>query len=98
MMFIPRENFDGYWQVLMSEIPFLDEGMTKGSYNVLGARLLGFTYAEYLKYCAARYNGTIRKATGYPYCVFKNKSDCANVCGLLNKEWKKVEKFMKGDK
>lgn len=96
MTFLPRENFDGNWQVSMSEIPFLDEGCTKGSYNVLAARLLGFTYAEYLKYCAAKHNGIIRKSSGYPYCIFKNKSNCASVCELLNKEWKKVEKFMKG--
>lgn len=95
MMFVPRENWDGYWQVSMTEIPFLDQGMTKGSYNVLNARLLGLSYCDYLKYCRAQHNGTIRKSSGYPYCVFKDKKNCNDVCNLLNKEWGKIEKFFK---
>lgn len=96
MTFIPRQNPDGNWQIQMSEIPFLDEGRTKGSYNVLSARLLGLSYPDYLKYCRAQHGGIIKKSKGYPYCVFKEKANCSRVCGLLNTEWRKVERFLKG--
>ena len=96
MIFYPRQNPDGNWQIQMSEIPFLDKGCTKGSYNVISARLLGLSYSDYLKYCRAQHNGIVKKSSGYPYCVFKEKTDCNKICGMLNIEWRKVEKYLKG--
>lgn len=58
----------------------------RGSYGVLAARLLGFTYPEYLRYCAVN-GGTLKGRTGFPHCVFKNKKDAEKICNLINKEW-----------
>lgn len=96
-MFIPRENCEGYFQVSLREIPFADspDFYCKGSYNVIEARLLGFTYPDYLRYCRANFNGVLRGREGYTYCVFKNKKDCLAICEMLNREFKKVEESLK---
>lgn len=95
MTFMPRENPDGYWQAAVNEVPFSAQGMIKGSLNVLQARLLDLSYADYLQFCRANYNGMLRGRSGYSYCVYKDKADCQKVCQILNKEWIKVEKFLK---
>ena len=95
MTFMPRENPDGYWQVAITEVPFKDKGVAQGSYNVLQARLLGLSYPDYLQFCRANYNGILRGREGYSYCLYKEKSDCQKVCQLINKEWNKVENFLK---
>lgn len=98
MRFQPRENPDGYWQVVMSEIPQIDDKTIpcNGSYNVIQARILGFTYPDYLRYCRANHSGTIRGREGYSYCVYKEKSNCAAVCKILNDEWQKFISNVKG--
>lgn len=88
-MFIPRENFDGYFQIVNTD----EFAIRGGSYNVIQARLLGFTYPDYLRYCRAKHKGTLRGRTGYSYVVFKDKKDCLDVCKLLNNEWKKVKEY-----
>lgn len=91
-MFIPRLNPDGTFQVTMRELPF--EGnpdiYCKGSYNVIAARLLGFTYPDYLRYCRA-HGGILRGKAGYSFCVFKEKKDCDNICRMLNVQMKRLE-------
>lgn len=94
-MFIPRENPDGCFQVSLREIPF-DKNpdiYCRGSFNILAARLLGFTYPDYLRYCRAL-GGILRGREGYSYCVFKNKKTCFDLCARLNKELKKVEEAL----
>ena len=95
-MFIPQLNPDGTYQVALREIPFATnpEIYCKGSYNVLAARLLGFTYPDYLRYCRSL-GGILRGREGYTYCVFKDRKVCANLCARLDKEFKRVEEGLK---
>ena len=57
-----------------------------GSYNVVCARALGVTYAEFLRWARDNYNGTIvGKGHKYPYITFSDKSDCNKCCMFLNR-------------
>ena len=92
MFFEPNETPEGYFLIGFKDIPFAtNEGFKyESSYHVLPARLLGFSYDDYLKYCAV--NGAkIRGLTGYRYPAWKDKSLCKKMCDKVNSEWKKFE-------
>ena len=66
-----------------------------GSYSVLAARLLNFTYPEYLRYCAV-HGATLKGRTGFPHPVFKEKKNADKICSLINSEWDRfVQSFYK---
>lgn len=90
-MFFPAETYDGYWKIEY----VLDEFVLKGddvsfyftsSYNVPPARLMGFTYPEYLRYCCA-HGAHLKGRQGYIHPVWIEKSDCKKVCDTLEKLW-----------
>lgn len=63
----------------------LGEGKVS-SFNIIAARVLGVTYAEFLRWARDNYNGTIiGKGYKYPYVVFYNKADCNKCCLFLTK-------------
>lgn len=65
------------------------------SYGILAARLLGFTYPDYLRYCSVN-GGTLKGRTGFPHPVFKEKKDAEKICKLINNEWDRfVQSFYK---
>lgn len=65
-----------------------------GSYHVIAARVLGYSYVEYLKFCSV--NGAIlRGREGYTYPVYKDKEDATKVCQILNENWVEVEEYLK---
>ena len=72
LMFVPRQNPDGFWQVSMEYIPFVDSDKFNcgGSYNVIMARFIGLSYPDYLRYCRDKHNGILRGRAGYTYCVY----------------------------
>ena len=97
-VFFPVETWDSNWMVGM----YLDDlriGEKQGeedvtwyftsSYNVPSARLLGFTYPDYLRYCRSK-GAMIRGKKGYTIPVWTNKSDCDEICKMVEKEWKKL--------
>ena len=58
---------------------------TKGSYNIIGARLMGLTYAEYLRMCRDVYGAEIiGKGSTYPYPVFKLSKGLEDLIKQLN--------------
>lgn len=61
----------------------------RGSYGVLAARLLGFTYPEYLRYCATQ-GGELKGRYGFPHVIFKNRVDALKICNRINQEWDKI--------
>lgn len=63
-----------------------------GSYNIIPARILGFSFPDYLRYVRDNFNATLRGREGYSVAFYKNKEDCKNIVNLLNKEWWKIEK------
>ena len=63
----------------------------KGSWNVLPARILGISYAEYLRYARDKYNGTLYgKGHKCPIVKFKNKNDCKALCKELLLRWTRI--------
>lgn len=58
---------------------------TEGSYNIIGARLMGLTYANYLRMCRDVYGAEIiGKNTLYPYPVFKLSQGLNDLIEQLN--------------
>lgn len=68
-----------------------------GSLNLVAARILGFSYPDYLRYTRDKYNATIRGAKGgHMYSIYKNRNDCYDIVEELNRAWSKIEEsFMK---
>lgn len=95
MEFFAREGTNKEWQVCVSDLDLFEGISFSGSYNVLQSRVLGLTYPQYLKLCMSKFNGELRGRAGYSYCTFKNKTDCKNVCAILNRNWSKIEKMIK---
>lgn len=58
---------------------------TNGSFNVIGARLMGLTYAQYLRMCRDIYGAEIiGKGNLYPYPVFKLSQGLNDLIDQLN--------------
>lgn len=58
---------------------------TEGSYNIIGARLMGLTYANYLRMCRDIYGAEIvGKGSLYPYPVFKLSQGLNDLIEQLN--------------
>lgn len=58
---------------------------TDGSFNVIGARLMGLTYAQYLRMCRDIYGAEIiGKGNNYPYPIFKFSKGLEDLIEQLN--------------
>ena len=72
--FMIRANLDKFY--LLS---------TEGSYNIIGARLMGLTYAQYLRMCRDEFGAEIiGKGSLYPYPVFKFSKGLQDLIEELN--------------
>ena len=66
---------------------------TTGSYNLLPARLLGLSYANYLRYCRDVYKAEIiGKNTMYPIAYFENNFATGDLIRILNERMSQIEK------
>ena len=58
---------------------------TSGSFNIIGARLMGLTYAQYLRMCRDVYGAEIiGKGSKYPFPVFKLSKGLEDLINELN--------------
>ena len=58
---------------------------TEGSYNIIGARLMGLTYADYLRMCRDIYGAEIvGKGEKYPFPIFKLSKELEDLIEQLN--------------
>ena len=58
---------------------------TEGSYNIIGARLMGLTYANYLRMCRDEFGAEIiGKGSLYPHPVFKLSQGLQDLIDQLN--------------
>lgn len=89
-IFIVRErSSEGYMIGLNFDL--LPNVYTKGSFNVLGARVLGLSYADYCRLCRDEYGARIvGKGCLYCFPVFPDKKSAQRVVSLLNEtaEWR----------
>lgn len=67
---------------------------TTGSYNLLPARLLGLSYAEYLRYCRDIYKAEIiGKNNMYPVAYFKDNVATGDLVRTLNSRMAAIEQL-----
>ena len=60
-------------------------GETTGSYNLICARLLGLSYAQYLRMCRDCFGAEIiGKGSKYPVAYFKRGEELESLIALLN--------------
>ena len=85
---------EGEYMVKLTDEMFSLMGCQSGSFNIVAARVLDFTYPDYLRYVRQNHNATLKGKKGYSYAVYKDRKDCVTVVTLLNDAWKKVEKAM----
>ena len=89
------ETYDERFSIEVS-LDNLDDEMIfyfTSSYNVVAARLLGFTYPDFLRFC--RSNGAkLEGRAGYTHPVWSNRNECQKICNLLNKEWEKFQSLI----
>ena len=72
--YIIRANLDKF---------FLES--TTGSFHIIGARLMGLTYADYLRMCRDCFGAEIvGKGSMYPYPIFKASSLLEELIKKLN--------------
>ena len=91
-MFIVREDCTLENYLVLFDANKLPEGLSVNtSYHILCARVLGFTYPDYLRFCIC--NGAYLKGKeGYCYPVFKDKKDAQKIAKLCNEYWKPYTK------
>lgn len=82
---------EGEYTVRLTDEMFSLMGCQSGSFNIVAARILGFSYPDYLRYVRDNHNATLKGKQGYSYAVYKDRKDCVAVVTLLNDTWKKVE-------
>lgn len=58
---------------------------TDGSYNVFHARIMGLSYASYLRFARDRYNGILRgRGHKYPSVYFNKREDAEKLAKVLD--------------
>ena len=66
---------------------------TEGSFNLLPARLLSLSYAEYLRYCRDVYKAEIiGKNNMYPVAYFKDNIAAGDLIKMLNDRMSQIDK------
>jgi len=92
--FRPWYTAEKEWIISFDSEDIFEEGALKdfsSSYHVLGARLLGLPYHEFLLYMAKNHNGYLRGKKGYCHVAFKEQSDCNRACEELERQWRIVK-------
>lgn len=87
-MFKPCATFDEKGYYISVEPDDLAKALKiQTSYQLVAAKLLGFSYPDYLRYARSK-GATLKGREGYSLVVFPKLLDCIDFCKLLNKEWK----------
>lgn len=72
------------------EYVFKKDFCCKSSYHVIGARLLGLSYPDYLRYCRTL-GAELRGVQGYSFPVWKTSAGTEKLISQLKGELKKME-------
>ena len=85
---IPNES--GFYMIRVdyTQLPLY---YIQSSLNVLPARILGASYANYLRLCRDKYNAILLgKNCYYTVPIYKSKDDAAALCKILNEKIKDI--------
>ena len=75
-----------YQAIYLNHGNFPFEGKIYGSFNLMPARLLGLTYAQYLRFCRDVLGATlVGKNSKYPVAYFRLTPEVQQFVKLLNK-------------
>lgn len=81
----------GDYSVRFSEEIYSFFGWTTSSYVIVPARILGLSFAEYLRFARDKFDGILDgKSSKYVTVTFKDKSKCEELCKVLNKRWREM--------
>lgn len=86
MKYIPQELIEeGHWMVSLDCIDtFINHGVIfHGTFQGIGARLLGLSYPDYLRFLQSN-GGILKGKVGTCYAYFKDKAAAQKICNLLN--------------
>lgn len=62
-----------------------------GSYSIFCARMLGLSFAQYLRMCRDIFNGELVGKEGYTKVYFENERDAKPLVELLNKTYNLIK-------
>lgn len=88
-MFTPCETFNGgHWYISAQPDDLMKSLGMSQSYQLLAARLLGFSYPDYLRYGREK-GARIVGREGYSILIFDQFCKVKNFCDELNAEYQK---------
>lgn len=88
-----KEPIQKLYRLVKSDIVYDTIVYTDSSYNVLYARLLGLSWANFLRFIRDNYDAEIKgKESLYPVFWFKNKAKVSELANLLDERFKYVIK------
>lgn len=93
MKFAPIEMAQGKrWLIGVDELNWVSDNNIKfhSSYHVVGARLMGLSYPNYLRYLQSC-GGKLKGKEGYAFVYFESTAACQKVCKDLQKRWDEME-------
>lgn len=77
-------NYPGKY-LIRANLELFHLDYTSGSFHVIGARLMGLSYAQYLRMCRDEFGADIiGKGSYYPYPVFKFSQSLIDLIDNLN--------------
>ncbi len=92
-IFFAEEHPEGYMIKVNYEVLDFEKNKFMGSYGVLAARVLGLSFADWLRYCRDEHGAKIRgKNAYYPYPLFPIKPTA--LVAILNREIEDILKLI----
>lgn len=92
-MFYADETPDGKFMVKVDMPP--GSVVVNGSWNVLCARAMGLSYANYLRYCRDVYGAElVGVGSRYPKAYFTDEQGANDLADELEERWRKIEERM----
>lgn len=86
----------GEWVIKIKEYVAKQYYPVQGSLNVLFARIMGLSYAEFLRYVRDHYNARlVGKNHKYPFFYFPTQSDATMAAEELDKRYLEINKLIK---
>ena len=77
------EHDKTFW-ILLTDRDKLPFKIARGSFAVFGARVMGISYADYLRVARDTYGATLKGITGWIVFFFTDKKDAQRMCDDLN--------------
>ena len=89
-MFYVKPTTNGSYMVGI-DCDVLYNHCSEGSYNIVGARVLGLSYPQYLRFLRDEFGAKLKGKVGYSYAIWENEEDCKKAVNEINSHWKKIK-------